>query len=193
MGVAGEAQGLLLELAEAVVAELDGGEVDDVALGAALAQEGVEVAGVEAELLEVGAVVVDDLAHELVVAGEAAQVGFEAAEGVEFLLGVLELAFGVGDEDGVAGLLGALEEHAGLLGVLVGLLVAVGPALDGGLHDVAQGGLALALHVEDLGEMGDLGHGVGDHGDPRDPVRERGCGVNTDDPAAFFWNEQRAA
>ena len=34
---------------------------------------------------------------------------------------------------------------------------------------------------------------VGDHGDPRDPVRERGCGVNTDDPAAFFWNEQRAA
>ncbi len=69
---------------------------------------------------------------------------------------------------------GALEEHAGLLGVLVGLLVAVGPALDGGLHDVAQGGLALALHVEDLGEMGDLGHGVGNHGDPQS-VRERGC------------------
>ena len=65
-------------------------------------------------------------------------------------------------------------------------------------HGVSQTDMLLAAYFSTLTnwlarQADDPPRIVGDHGNPRDPVRERGCGVNTDDPAAFFWNEQRAA
>lgn len=62
--------------------ELDVAQVDAIRAFDVGAEFADQVAGVEAEAFQVGAVVVDDLRHELVVAGEPAQVGLEQAEGV---------------------------------------------------------------------------------------------------------------
>lgn len=144
---------LLAYLGHAVVAQHHVAQVNVVFVQQSFAQHGPQVAGVQAQLFQVGVVVIHDLRHELVKPYKGAQVFLEDFQRVLCLLAFLQAFLGVRNQHGIARLLGALKHLLGDLEGLYRRLVAQLPALHRRLADIRNRRVTLVLHIKRRAEL----------------------------------------